>query len=84
MNTLLQELRYGLRMLARSPGFAVVAVLPLALAIGANTAIFSLLDALLLRNLPVQHPERLVELSVVRRGQKIMFSYPMFREIERG
>jgi predicted permease len=61
-----------------------VAILSLALGIGANTAIFSLLDALLLRDLPVRQPERLVELSVVRRGDKIMFSFPMFREIERG
>src|SRR5690348_2722099 len=84
MSTLLQDLKYGLRQLRRNPGFTAVAVLTLALGIGANTAIFSLLDALLLRNLPVQHPERVVELSVVRRGDKIMFSYPMFREIERG
>jgi predicted permease len=84
MSTLLQDLKYGLRQLRRNPGFTIVAVLSLALAIGANTAIFSLLDVLLLRDLPVQHPERLVELSVVRRGHKIMFSYPMFREIERG
>ena len=62
----------------------MVAVLSLALAIGANTAIFSLLDALLLRDLPVERPDRLVELSVVRRDKKIPFSYPMFREIARG
>jgi predicted permease len=73
-----------MRVLGKNPGFACVAVLSLALGIGANTAIFSLLDALLLRDLPVRQPERLVELSVVRRGSKITFSFPMFREIERG
>ena len=84
MTSLWQNVRYTIRALGKNPGFAIVSVLSLALAIGANTAIFSLLDALLLRDLPVQHPERLVELSVVRRGDKIMFSYPMFREIESG
>ena len=82
MTSLWQNVRYTIRALGKNPGFAIVSVLSLALAIGANTAIFSLLDALLLRDLPVHHPERLVELSVVRRGDKIMFSYPMFREIE--
>jgi predicted permease len=84
MSTLLHDLRYGLRALGKHPGFTAVAVLSLALGIGANTAIFTLLNALLLRDLPVRQPERLVELSVVRRGDKIMFSFPMFREIERG
>ena len=84
MTSLWQNVRYIIRTLGKNPGFAMVSVLSLALAIGANTAIFSLLDALLLRDLPVHHPERLVELSVVRRGDKIMFSYPMFREIESG
>src|ERR1017187_2452440 len=84
IETLLQDLRFAVRMLARNPGFTAVAVLSLALGIGANTAIFSLLDALLLRDLPVWQPERLVELSVIRRGDKIPFSFPMFRELERG
>jgi predicted permease len=54
------------------------------LGIGANVAIFTLVNALLLRDLPVPQPERLVELSVVRHGDKIPFSYPMFRELDRG
>jgi len=84
MTSLWKDLRYAVRVLGKNPGFSVVSVLSLALAIGANTGIFSLLDALLLRDLPVARPDRLVELSVVRRGDKIMFSYPMFREIEHG
>jgi predicted permease len=78
------NLRHSIRDLARNPGFTAVAVVLLALGIGANAAIFSLLDALLLRDLPVRQPERLVELSVLRRGNKIMFSFPMLRELARG
>ena len=84
IETLLQDLRFAVRMLARNPGFTAVAVLSLALGIGANTAIFSLLDALLLRDLPVWQPERLVEFSVIRRGDKIPFSFPMLRELNQG
>jgi predicted permease len=63
LQTLLQDLRYTVRMLLNNPGFAVVSMLTLALGIGANTAIFSILDPLLLRKLPVQRPDELVRVD---------------------
>jgi predicted permease len=65
---LVQDLRYGMRMLARSPGFTAVVILSLALGIGANTAIFSLIDAVMLKMLPVRQPEQLVLLNWVSKG----------------
>src|SRR5690242_16648682 len=60
LEDIIQDLRYGLRQLRRNPGFTVVAVITLALGIGANTAIFSLIDAVMLKSLPVHDPSRLV------------------------
>ena len=66
LETLLQDVRYGVRMLRKNPAFTTVAVMTLALGIGANTAIFSLLDSVMLRFLPVEKPEQLVQIT--RRG----------------
>jgi predicted permease len=68
VQTLLHDVRYGVRMLAKSPGFTAVVVLSLALGIGANTAIFSLIDAVMLKMLPVRQPEQLRLLNWVSKG----------------
>jgi len=91
MESLLQDLRYGFRVLHKSPGFTAVAVITLALGIGENTAIFTLLDQVFLRRLPVRQPEQLVQLKFSGSDEGSMhsyggefgdyFSYPMYRDL---
>lgn len=89
METLLQDLRYSVRMLAKAPGFALVAVLTLALGIGANAAIFQLVDAVRLRTLPVNDPNALaiVHLNKNHWGQGNFngpyseFTFPLWQQI---
>lgn len=77
-----QDLRYGLRMFWKSPGFAVVAMLIMSLGIGANTVIFTVVNALLLRSLPVERPEELVLLKAVRLGgDREEFMYPEYEAL---
>jgi putative ABC transport system permease protein len=81
MQTLWQDLRYGARMLLKKPGFSLIAVITLALGIGANTAIFSVVNAVLLRPLPYAEPERLVALwesNTQRLESRNAISYPNF------
>src|SRR5664279_158490 len=88
MTHLLADLRYALRTLKRSPLFATVAILSLALGIGANTAIFTLIDQILLRRLPIRDPEQLVMLY--QRGSHNgsnmgdrMHSYPIYQDYQK-
>ena len=92
MLNFVQDLRYALRQMRRAPGFVLTAVLTLALGVGANTAVYSLLDQALLRSLPVRAPEQLVVLSAPGKaweghtgdhgaGEDKSFSYPMYRDL---
>src|SRR5260370_34318092 len=87
LESLSQDVRYGVRSMFRSPALALVALLSLALGIGANPAIFSFLDAIILRSLPVKNPVQLVLLGegneggvTARYGSTTLYSYPFYRQ----
>lgn len=90
LETLAQDIFYGIRAMLRSPGITLVALLSLALGIGANTAIFSLMDAIMLRSLPVKNPQQLVLLGDADSngitdefGATQLYSYPFYRELQK-
>jgi putative ABC transport system permease protein len=81
LEILWQDLRYGVRMLFKNPGFTTITVLTLSLGIGANTAIFTLLDKVLIRPLPVERPDQLVTFVEDAGGSPAIFSYPLYAEL---
>ena len=85
MTGLMQDFRYALRQMRKSPAFFLVVVLTLGLGIGANTAIFSMVDWLVLRTLPIAHPEEMHFLAFSRPGEhsEVEFSYPEFLDIQK-
>ncbi len=84
LDALVQDLSYTVRSYSKSPGFTVVALVTLSLAIGANTAIFSLLNALVLRDLPVRDPDSLVQMTTLNRAsEEDYLTFPMFQALAR-
>lgn len=82
LESIAQDFRYGLRQMRRSPGFTAVAVLTLALGIGANIAIFTLVNSVVLRMLPVRDPQRLVLIQVTKKtGVSTTYSYPFYKDL---
>src|SRR5262245_11912333 len=81
LETLWQDVRYGARILRKNPGFTAIAVFTLALGIGASTSIFTVINTLLLRSLPVKDPAELVALAVVGRDRpNYNFSFPLYEQ----
>ena len=82
METLIKDLRFGIRSLAKRPSFTAIAILTLALGIGASTAIFSVVDGVLLRSLPYPNPDQIVQLREVNeRGGRMPFAEPNFLDV---